>query len=50
MKLDKLTGKLVIWALLFQEYDFEMVHCVVITNMDANELSRNPSRSDEYLT
>ena len=49
MKLDKLTGKLTMWALLLQEYDFEMIHCVGIINLDANGLSHNPSSSNEDL-
>ena len=47
VELDKLTGKLVI---LLREYGFEVVHCVVMTNIDANGFSRNPSPSDEDLT
>ena len=50
MKLDKLTGKLARWTLLLKEYDFEVVHCAGITNLDADGLSRNPSPSDEDLT
>jgi hypothetical protein len=47
---DKLTDKLVRWALLLQEYEFEVVHHVGITNLDADGFSRNPSPSDEDLT
>ena len=50
MESDKLTGKLAKWALLLQEYDFEVVHRAGITNMNADGLSRNPSPSDEDLT
>ena len=46
---DKLTGKLAMWALLLQEYDFEVVHCVGITNLDADGLFCNSSPSDEDL-
>ena len=49
MELNKLTGKLTRWALLLQDYDFEVVHRAGITNLDANGLSRNPSPSDEDL-
>jgi hypothetical protein len=49
MKSDKLIGKLVMWVLLLQEYDFE-VHRVGITDLDADGLSRNPNPSDEDLT
>jgi hypothetical protein len=50
MESDKLTGKLVRWALLLQEYDFEVVHRAGIANLDADGLSRNPSPLDEDLT
>ena len=50
MESDKLTGKFARWALLLQEYDFEVVHCVGITNQDVDGLSRNSSLSDEDLT
>ena len=49
MESDKLTGKLARLALLLQEYDFEVIHRAVITNMDADGLSCNPSPSDEDL-
>ena len=41
MELDKLTGKLARWALLLQEYDFEVVHKTRVQNLDADGLSRN---------
>ena len=50
MESDKLTCKLVMWVLLLQEYDFEVVHHSGITNMDADGLSRKSSPSDEDLT
>jgi len=50
MESDKVTSKLARWALLIQEYDFEVVHRGGITNLDADGLSRNPSPSDEDLT
>ncbi len=50
MESDKLTGKLARWALVLQEYDFEVVHQANITNLNADGLSRNPSPSEEDLT
>ena len=50
MESDKLIGKLARWALLFQEYDFEVGHRARITNLDADGFSRNLSPSDEDLT
>ena len=38
------------WALLLQEYDFEEVHHVGITNLDVDEFSRNPTPSDKNLS
>ena len=50
MKLDKLNRKFARWALLLQEYNFEVVHRVRTTDVDADRLSCNPSPSDENLT
>jgi hypothetical protein len=47
MESNKLTGKLVRWALILQEYDFQVVHRPGVTNLDANGLSRNPCISKE---
>ena len=49
IEFDKLTSKLARWALLPQEYDFEVVHRVGITNLSADGLSCNPSPSEEDL-
>ena len=50
MESDKLTGKLAMWVLLLQKYDFEVVYRAGITNLDVDGLSRNPSPSDEDST
>jgi len=50
MKSDKFIDKFVRWALLLQEYDFEVVHRANITNFDADGLSHNPSPLYENLT
>lgn len=49
MEFDKLTGKLVRWALLLQEFDFEVVHKAGLQNLDADGLSRNPNPLQEDL-
>ena len=49
MKSVKLIGKLARWALLLHKYDFEVMHRAGITNLDANELLRNPSLWNEDL-
>jgi len=46
MESNKLISKLARWALLLQEYDFEVVQWVGITNLDANILSCNLSSSN----
>ncbi|OAE32097.1 hypothetical protein AXG93_2573s1060 [Marchantia polymorpha subsp. ruderalis] len=47
MESDKLTGKLARWALILQEYDFQVVHRPGVANLDADGLSRNPCTSQE---
>jgi hypothetical protein len=39
MESGKLTGKLARWALILQEYDFQVVHKPRVTNLDADGLS-----------
>jgi hypothetical protein len=48
MESDKLTGKIVRWALMLMEYDFKVVHRAGLVNMDADGLSHNsvPSQAD----
>jgi hypothetical protein len=39
---NKLTGKLAHWALIFQEYEFKVIHRHGITHQNANTMSRKP--------
>jgi hypothetical protein len=50
MESDKLTGKLARWALILQEYDFQVVHRPGVTNLNADGLSRNPCTSQKDTT
>jgi hypothetical protein len=45
MESDKLMGKLARWALILQEYDFQVVHRPIVANLDANGLNQNPCTS-----
>ncbi|OAE26657.1 hypothetical protein AXG93_3490s1010 [Marchantia polymorpha subsp. ruderalis] len=47
MESDKLTGKLARWALILQEYDFQIVHRSGVANLDADGLNRNPYTTQE---
>jgi hypothetical protein len=44
MESNKLTRKLARWALIFQEYDFQVVHKPGVTNLDAERLSHALAR------
>ena len=46
MTTQKLTGKLALWSLLLQEYDFKVEHRAGATNTNADCLSRYPLPSD----
>jgi hypothetical protein len=39
---DKLIGKLVHWALIFQEYEFKVIHRLGITHQKAGTMSQRP--------
>jgi hypothetical protein len=39
MESNKLTGKFAQWALIFQEYDFQVVHRPGVANLDADGLN-----------
>lgn len=47
---NKLSGKLARWAMLLQEYDFEVVHKAGMCHQNANTLSRSPVGSTEDWT
>jgi hypothetical protein len=47
MESDQLTGKLVKWAFILQEYDFDIIHKADKANRDVDGLSWNPSSSEE---
>lgn len=47
---ESLRGKLARWALILQEFDFEIKHRSGITNLDADGLSRNPLATQEDST
>jgi hypothetical protein len=47
MGFDKLNRKLVKWALLLQENDFEVVHKAGLQNLDADGISRNIRRLEK---
>jgi hypothetical protein len=44
---DKLTGKLVRWAFILQEYEFKVIHQLGITHQNANTMSRRPLTTSE---
>lgn len=50
MESDKLTSELARWALLLQEYGYEVVHKADLTNPNACGLTHNPNPSKEDLT
>jgi hypothetical protein len=47
MESNKLPGKLAQWALILQEYDFQVVHKLGVANLDVDGLNRNPCTSQE---
>jgi hypothetical protein len=44
---DKLTGKLVHWALILQEYEFKVIHRPGITHQNVDTMSRRPLTTSE---
>jgi hypothetical protein len=42
MESNQLTRKLVRWAFILQEYDFDIIHMLGKVNRDASGLSQNP--------
>jgi hypothetical protein len=47
MESDRLITKLARWALILQEYDFDIIHRSSRVNWDANGLNQNPSSNEE---
>jgi len=39
---DKLTGKLVRWVLILQEYEFKVIHWPDIMHQNADTMSQRP--------
>ncbi len=50
MESNQLTRKLVRWAFILQEYDFDIVHKASRVNHEVDGLSQNPSTSEEDTT
>jgi hypothetical protein len=50
MESDKLTRKLAWWALILQEYNFQVVHRFGVANLDVDGLSRNPCTNQKDNT
>jgi hypothetical protein len=44
---DKFTSKLVRWALIFQEYEFKVIHQPSITHQNVDTISRRPFTTTE---
>ncbi|CAM6125100.1 unnamed protein product [Calypogeia fissa] len=47
---DKLTGKLARWALILQEYEFEVIHKAGVTHQNADTMSRSPLATSADLS
>lgn len=47
---ESLRGKLARWALILQEFDFDIQHRAGVTHQDADGLSRNPLSTQEDQT
>jgi len=50
MESNWLIGKLARWALILQEYDFDIIHKPCKVDRNANGLSQNPSSNKENTT
>ncbi len=46
---DDLIGKLACWTLIFQEYEFKVIHRPGITHQNANTMLRKPLITFEDL-
>jgi hypothetical protein len=47
---DKLTSKLACWALIFQEYEFKVIHRPSITHQNVDTMSRRPLTTFEEFS
>ncbi len=50
MELDQFTRKLAMWALILQEYDFDIIHNPIRVTWNVDGFSRNPSSNEEDTT
>jgi hypothetical protein len=47
---DKVIGKLARWALIFQEYEFKVIHWFGMTHQNTNTMSQRPlTTSEDFL-
>jgi hypothetical protein len=47
---DKFTSKLICWALIFQEYEFKVIHQPSITHQKVETMSQRPPTTFEIFS